>query len=98
MAPLYPIEVPIVQGRERPEESGGNMNHKHTPKRFGVIAVEKGFVTKEQVADALKLQVMEEIEKREHRFIGRILLEQRLINISQIDEVFATMRTRPVLE
>jgi len=55
--------------------------------RFGTIAVEKGFVTAEQIIDVMKLQITEDIEKRKHRLIGRILLEERLITLPQIDKV-----------
>ena len=35
-------------------------------KRFGLIAVEKGFITAEQLVEAFKVQVLEEIEKGKH--------------------------------
>ncbi len=63
----------------------------HLEKRFGILAVEKGFVTADQVIEALKIQVIEDIERGKHRLIGRILLEQGLMTISQIDEVLASI-------
>ena len=60
-------------------------------KRFGVIAVEKGFITKDQLFEALKIQITEEIEKKEHRLIGRILYDLELLTLSQIDEVLDTI-------
>ncbi len=63
----------------------------HLEKRFGVLAVQKGFVTPEQVIEALRIEVMEDIEKGKHRVIGRILLEQGLITLLQIDSVLETM-------
>ena len=71
------------------------MNTEDLEDRFGTVAVRKGFVTTNQVVEALKIQVMENIEKREHRFIGKILLEQRLITNSQIDEVLKSLRKGP---
>ena len=59
--------------------------------RFGTIAVEKGFVTAEQVIEAMNIQILEDMEKREHRLIGTILLDQGIITISQIDEVLRDM-------
>ena len=44
-------------------------------KRFGLIAVEKGFITTDQLVEAFKVQVLEEIEKEKHRLIGAILFE-----------------------
>jgi len=60
-------------------------------KRFGVTAVEKGFITKDQLFEALKTQITEEIEKREHRLIGRILYDMEFLTLSQIDEVLDSM-------
>ena len=62
-------------------------------KRFGLIAVEKGFITADQLVDEFKVQVMEEIEKGKHRLIGAILYEQGLISMAQIDEVVEDLQT-----
>jgi hypothetical protein len=67
------------------------METDHLEKRFGVLAVEKGFVNPDQVIDALKIQVMEDIEKGKHRLIGRILLEQGLMTLSQINDVLESI-------
>jgi len=63
------------------------METEHLEKRFGVLAVEKGFITADQVIEALRIQVMEDIGKGKHRLIGLILLEQGLITLPQIDNV-----------
>ena len=63
------------------------METEHLEKRFGILAVEKGFITAGQVIEALKIQVMEDVEKGKHRLIGLILLEQGLISLSQIEDV-----------
>jgi hypothetical protein len=60
-------------------------------KRFGATAVEKGFLTIEQLVDALKIQAIEEIEKGKHRLIGTILFELGHMSIPQINEVFEPM-------
>ncbi len=67
------------------------METEHIEKRFGVLAVEKGLVTADHVIDALRIQVIEDMQKGRHRLIGRILLEQGLMTISQIDEVLASI-------
>jgi hypothetical protein len=59
----------------------------HLEKRFGVIAIESGYVTPKEFVDALKIQVMEDIEKGRHRLIGRILLEQGIMTLAQINKV-----------
>ncbi|UCF82145.1 MAG: hypothetical protein JSV50_13155 [Desulfobacteraceae bacterium] len=64
-------------------------------KRFGTIAVEKGFITIDQLVEAMDIQVMDNVEKGEHRPIGRILLAQGLLTIPQISEVLAAMGESP---
>jgi hypothetical protein len=59
--------------------------------RFGVVAIQKGFVTLQQAADALGIQVKENSLEGKHRPIGQILLEQGLISQSQIDEVLKSL-------
>jgi hypothetical protein len=75
------------------------METEHLEKRFGVLAVELGLITADQVIDALRIQVTEDVEKGKHRLIGRILLEQGLITLSQIDEVLKSMgKNLPLLK
>jgi len=71
------------------------MQKEHLEKRFGVLAVEKGFVTPDQVVEALRIQVMEDMEKGKHRAIGVILLEQGLITTSQLIDVLEAMGKNP---
>jgi hypothetical protein len=67
------------------------METEHLEKRFGILAVEKGLITADQVIEALRIQVMEDIGKGSHRLIGLILLEQGLITLSQIEEVLQSL-------
>jgi hypothetical protein len=67
------------------------MGIKERDKRFGVTAVEKGFITLDQLFDAMKIQLTEEIEQREHRLIGTILFDMGILSPSQIDEVLDSM-------
>lgn len=64
---------------------------KYLQKRFGTIAVEKGFITEDQLGEALTIQAKENVDEGKHRLLGRILLEQGLITASQLDEVLGTM-------
>lgn len=63
--------------------------------RFGVVAVNKGFVTAEQVIEALNIQVREDIAAGKHRKVGMILLEQGHMTIMQIDEVLREVEKQP---
>ncbi len=59
--------------------------------RFGNIAIAKGFITPEKLLDALRIQVQEETEEKQHRLIGQILLEQGVISGAQIQQVLAEL-------
>jgi hypothetical protein len=59
--------------------------------RFGVVAIEKGFITPEKLIEALKIQVQEELEGSERRLIGQILINKGQITTDQIDEVLIAM-------
>ena len=63
------------------------METQHLEKRFGVVAIEQGFITPEQFVAALKVQVMDDVEKGKHRLIGRIILEQGIMTLDQIGAV-----------
>ncbi|MBN2032306.1 MAG: hypothetical protein JW836_03440 [Deltaproteobacteria bacterium] len=63
-------------------------------KRFGVVAVEKGFITKEQLFDALRIQVEENLSDRPHRLIGHILIRLGHLSHEQADEVLIAMRKK----
>ena len=41
--------------------------------RFGVTAVKNGFITREQLFEALKIQLAEDLKGMKHRLIGEIL-------------------------
>jgi hypothetical protein len=56
-------------------------------KRFGLIAIEKGFITDDDLIKALIIQVKEENENGRHRLIGEILLDMDVMSDRQIEEV-----------
>ncbi len=62
--------------------------------RFGLVAVDMGFITPAQLVEALKIQVMEDIEKKDHRLIGTILLDLGFLAGDQIDKVVMKMMSR----
>ena len=55
--------------------------------RFGIIAVEKGFVTADQLKEALTEQADDNLSNRPHRLIGRIFFDRGWITDGQIDIV-----------
>ena len=56
-------------------------------KRFGVIAIEKGFITTEQLIHAIEEQIRDEIAQERHKLIGEILYEKGYMTKKQCDEV-----------
>lgn len=60
--------------------------------RFGVVAVEKGYITPDQLFEALKTQVREDLEKETHRLLGEILFEQNAMTQEQKDEVLKVLK------
>jgi hypothetical protein len=67
------------------------MDIEHLEKRFGIMAVDKGFITSDQVIEALTIQVAEDLSIGKHRLIGKILLENEAITLQQVDEVLKSM-------
>jgi hypothetical protein len=59
----------------------------HYEKQFGIIAIEKGFITADNLIETLKIQVEEEIKYKTHRLIGEILLDRGFITPTQIQDV-----------
>ena len=59
--------------------------------RFGNIAVRMGFITPQQLMEALNNQVIEEIRDGKHRLIGQILFELNYMTVEQIEEVLAVL-------
>ncbi|MBN1833627.1 MAG: hypothetical protein JW896_16105 [Deltaproteobacteria bacterium] len=72
------------------------MKLKKTEKRFGTIAVEKGYITIDQLMDALEVQVRENLSGLKHRLIGKILYDLGFLTIEQIQRVLASMGSHGV--
>ena len=56
-------------------------------RRFGTIAVKKGFVSMDQIKDAFMEQLDDDLNGREHRLIGTILFEKDLMTWDQVNIV-----------
>jgi len=55
--------------------------------RFGVIAVKKGYINEDNLFEALKLQVEEDLNNEEHRLIGTILYDLGMMGEKEIEDV-----------
>ena len=74
------------------DQRGGTRSARNLEKRFGIVAIEKGHVTKDQLDSAILSQMADEVFERKHRVIGTILFEKGHINVEQIDEVLGAMK------
>jgi hypothetical protein len=60
-------------------------------KRFGMIAIKKGYIAFDQAYEALVTQVTEELDSAKRRPIGEILHEKGLMTPAQVDGVLSSM-------
>ena len=60
-------------------------------RRFGFIAIEKGFIKADQLWEALIKQRAQETGKAERRPLGMILKDLGYLSVSQIDEILQTL-------
>jgi len=60
-------------------------------KRFGAVAIDKGFITLDHLIEALKIQTLENLDGSDHRLIGQILWEKGYLETGQIKEVLKSM-------
>ncbi len=67
------------------------MSYHQLEKRFGITAVEIGFITETQLHEAMTIQLNEDLHGMEHRLIGQILLEKGYISNARIREVLRQM-------
>ena len=62
-------------------------------KMFGEVAFEMGFVTTDQLYQALTIQAKEEAAKRPYRFLGQILIDLGHMNEKQVLEVLKVLHS-----
>ena len=65
-------------------------------KRFGTIAVDKGYIVEFQLVRALEMQAKENVMEGKHRLLGQIFVEEGLLTTAQVDEILETMNQRIV--
>ena len=56
-------------------------------KRFGLLAIERGYITSDDLIRAIKVQVEEDVANNSHRLIGEILLDMNCLTATQIQEI-----------
>jgi len=55
--------------------------------RFGKIAVDLGFVTEDQLREAMTEQINDDLANKPHRNLGTIFFEKGLMTYQQIEQV-----------
>jgi hypothetical protein len=63
------------------------MESEHLENVLILLGVEKAFIKPDDLIEALRTRVIEDMEKGEHRLIGRILMEWGHICAEQIEEI-----------
>ena len=64
-------------------------------KHFGTTAVGKGFITFDQLMEALEIQEREDMEGKKHRLIGTIFFDMGFMTLPQIEEVLVCIPLSP---
>jgi hypothetical protein len=57
---------------------------KKPEERFGLIAVDKGFLALEKLIEAMKIQLIGDVRRLKYRLIGKILIDIGALNVSQV--------------
>jgi hypothetical protein len=70
------------------------MRTKFDDRKFGTIAISKGFITKEQLIEGLTRQVEEDLAEGKHRPIGVILFGLGYLPKAQAIEVLRSMNPK----
>jgi hypothetical protein len=60
-------------------------------KRFGMVAVELGIITKQQLLVAMEIQIENDLAGKEHLLLGQILMAGGIITKDQIRTVLTKM-------
>jgi len=56
-------------------------------KLFGIISMEKGFITPDDLINALMIQTKDQAKNGEQRFFREIFLDQNIMSVKQVVEV-----------
>jgi hypothetical protein len=71
-----------------------NIGIEYPQRRFGVVAMEKGFISADQLWEALVRQKGQDAGLTERRHIGMILKDLGYLSFSQLNEVVQAMEAK----
>lgn len=72
-------------------EVPGTISIGEPEKRFGFIAIEKGYITPDDLIEALRIQVQENIGQGKHQRIGEILVTKGKMTDAQVEDVLEAL-------
>jgi hypothetical protein len=78
--------------REKEEKMRLAIGIEYPERRFGVVAMEKGFINADQLWEALVTQKAQVTGDAERRHVGMILKDLGWLSVSQINQVLQTMK------
>jgi hypothetical protein len=90
----FPFTVFKKQRSSRIEIPKQEIRMKYDDKKFGTIAISKGFITKDQLIEGLTKQVEENLAEGKHRPIGAILFSLGYLPKAQAIEVLRSMNPK----
>lgn len=61
-------------------------------KRFGMVAVDNDYISKDQLQQALRAQIDENIENNSHKLIGSILMELGYLDEEQTNKILLALK------
>ena len=67
------------------------MTNQEYKKGFGTMAIDLGYITKEQLIEAMEIQIKENLETRNHRHIGTILKDLGHMDLRKIEKILKEM-------
>lgn len=63
----------------------------HYEKRFGICAIEKGYITANELVQGLTTQVGEDIRNIPHRLLGEIFMDKGVMTHQQVEDVLSSI-------
>ena len=74
------------------DDVGGAVPQKFCP-RFGMLAIEMGFVTVEQVREGMAEQVDDDLTNKPHRLLGTIFVDKGWMTFHEVEIVLEKLFT-----
>ncbi|MHB1024235.1 MAG: hypothetical protein ACYC24_00840 [Desulfobacteria bacterium] len=56
-------------------------------RRFGMLAVNRGYVTPKQLKEAIAEQLDDNLAGKPHQVLGKIFFDKNLMTLNQIDQI-----------